>query len=97
MLDAFAIDLDPEAQCQDVGVIILKILGDAGDERRAHHEQNEWPDSAKKLRGRKLLELLHVSIEDSREDHWIDEREERIDRRQAERQKDELAVSAKIS
>ena len=96
MADPVRVDLGAQTLRDDVDEVVLEILRDARDEGDPHRRAEQQAHAPEELGGGVLLELRRVRIDDVAEDQRIEEREDLVDRRQHERERDQRPVTFQI-
>ena len=96
---ADAVGVDPRADLlgDQVDVVVLKVLGDAGDEGHADRRAQQERYAANELPDRVVVEARGVGIDDVAEDQRIEQREDLVDGRQHERGGNQLPVVPQIA
>ena len=70
--DAVRVELRAQALCDQVDVVVLKILGDARDERHANRGAEQQRHAAEELAGRVLRKPRRVIVDDVSENQRIE-------------------------
>ena len=99
MLDAVRIQPRADALRDDVQAIILKVLRHPGDEGGADHEREQLRHAHEEpmmVRG-ELLRFGGVVADDVAENRRIEQRERLVDRREHQREKNEVAVGSQVA
>ena len=96
MADAVGIDLRADSLCDDVDVIVLKVLRDTRDEGDANGRRQQQADAPEELGGRVFLEPGRVLVDHVPEDQRVEQREGLIDRGEDERQRHEPPVAFQV-
>ena len=89
MADAVGVELGAKPLRDEVDVVVLEVLRDARDERDADRRGEQQRDAAEELARRVFGEPRGVVVDDVPEDQRIEEREDLVDGREDERERDE--------
>ena len=96
MAQSIGVNLSAKALCDDVDVIILKVLSHSGDKRHTYRCSEQQPYAPEKLSRRVLRILRRVIVDHVAKDHRIEQRKDLIDRRKNEDQYDECPILLKV-
>src|SRR5262245_27990307 len=96
MADAIGVDLCAKPLCDDVDVVILKILGDPRDERHAYSGRQQQTYTLKELACCVLAVAGRVIVNHMSKYHGIQERKDLVDRREDKDCDDSVTVLTKV-
>jgi len=96
MANAVGIDLGAKPLCDDIDVVILKILCNARDKSHTDGGRQQQADASEELAGRVFAIAGRVLVDDVAKDYRIQEREDLVHRCQNEDQKDHLSMGTQI-
>ena len=86
--DAVGIEFGAETLCDQVDVVVLKVLGHARDERHSDRGRQQQRHAAEELAGRVFGEASRVIVDDVPKDQRIEEGEHLVDGRQDQGKRD---------
>jgi hypothetical protein len=97
MADAIGIDASAYLLGDQVDVVILEVLGYAGDEGDSHGGRQQKADAADELRTGVFVVARGVGIDDVAEDRRVQQGERLVDGRQAQRRRGEFPILPQVS
>lgn len=97
MADSVRVNTSTYLLRNDIYVIILKILGDAGDKGHADRHAEQQRNAANELTDGVSVESRRILVDHVPEDQGIEQRENLIDCRQNQRGYDQLPVTAEVA
>src|SRR6185503_3046454 len=96
MPDAIRVQLRAEALGDEADDVVLEVLGYARDEGDADRRAEQQAHATEKFAGGIFLEPGRVLVDDVAEDQRIEQREDLVDGRQDERQRDQRSVVPEV-
>src|SRR6185436_20029226 len=96
MPDSIGIHLGSQALRDDVGEVVLEVLGNAGNKSPTNRHRQPKADAADEYLFRQLFVWNGIVIDDASEDVRVEQREDLVDGRKDQRQDDEWPVMLEI-
>ena len=95
--NSVGIELRAQSLRYDVDEVVLEVLGDAGDEGDPDGHAEQERDSAEELRVGVLFVLCRVVVDDVTENQRVQQREDLVDRRENQREDNQMQVATQVS